>query len=121
MEKYINLKKKIETIHRAIKRRVKIVRWDAVLEGSVATIGGIYLVKSGAIISATGKGAILGVPMVLLGASSAAYGSTQIIVGFSGNKIPFTGTVDAVIKIATGPGDLGRKLNAINIRAYVQI
>jgi len=46
---------------------------------------------------------------------AATYGSVQVITGFAGNRIPFTGTIDAVITITTGPGDLQRKLKAVDL------
>ena len=89
--------------------------WGAVGKGSLAIASGIALVKGGAALSVTGPGAALGVPIVLGGVSAASIGVMQVIVGFTGNELPFTSVGEAVVKIATQPGSLRNKLIAVNI------
>jgi RHS repeat-associated protein len=91
-----------------------LINWIVVGKGAIATFGGGVMVVGGALASATGVGAVGGVPAVIGGSASFGWGVSQMITGFLDNEIPFMGVKEAVIKNTTDPGLLQDELLGIN-------
>ena len=92
-----------------------LIKWGVVGKGALAAFGGGVAIAGGALASSTGVGAIGGVPAVLIGSASLAWGISQAIVGFTDNEIPFMGTKEAIIKSTTKPGLLQDELLGVNV------
>ena len=85
-----------------------LARWANVTRGAFAIVGGGVGIGLGALASASGVGAIGGVPVVLAGAASLSWGVAEVITGVldHGTGIP-TPSIPATVALAC-TGDVNR-------------
>jgi RHS repeat-associated protein len=85
-----------------------LARWANVTRGAFAIVGGAFGIGLGALASASGVGAIGGVPVVLAGTASLSWGVAEVIAGVldHGTGIP-TPSIPATVALAC-MGDVNR-------------
>ena len=83
---------------------IGLIKWSSVGKGAASVVGGVAGIVVGAGVSATGIGLAGGIAAVLVGSASLSWGVAEMISGFMDKEMPFTGTVEAVIKNTTEKG-----------------
>jgi RHS repeat-associated protein len=84
-----------------------LINWWAVGKGVAASVSGGLSIYAGAVASTTGLGAIGGVPLVVVGASSLGWGVSEIIAGLSNNEIGIPDPSPATLTTLVLTGDVG--------------
>ncbi|MFH2065198.1 MAG: RHS repeat-associated core domain-containing protein [Pseudomonadota bacterium] len=97
-----------------------LVRWDTVILGGFEVVAGATTVGLGSAASASGVGAVGGVPAVLGGTALFSHGVSRIIVGFTDNELNIpVPTIPATATLAA-TGDINRA-NQVDMMVNIAI
>jgi RHS repeat-associated protein len=93
-----------------------LIKWGAVLTGVVAVSAGVSSAASAVIISSSGSGAVVGVPLLLTSVATASWGISEIIAGFADNEINIPQPTEAALTTLILTGDVNRA-NQVGVMA----
>ncbi len=83
-----------------------MVKWGSVASGAVAVATGSFGIYSGAAMSATGAGAVVGVPTVLASSAALSWGVSEMIAGFLDNSTDIATPSPVTLATLASGGDM---------------